>query len=154
MAEPYHLIEEKAEAAVSAWLQDKAKTGSLTGATIVVGGDGVDLAYPLITIVATDAEPDTDNNGNYDVTISVTIESSLTDSTRSEHSALAGSVCDVLVGRVWDDIAGEINGLASPVADFTAIYWEPGTRTRTVDADDESRITEQLGVLTSAPSTI
>jgi hypothetical protein len=152
MPEPYHSIEEKAEDAVSAWIQDCIAAGSLTGVDIAVGGETADLAYPKLSIMATSSEPDEDNNGNSDVTITVSIETKLNESTRAVHSALSAAVNDVLVGRVWDNVAAEINAL-SPT-DFTAIHWQPGTLTRFAGSEDESRMTQRTALLICAPSTI
>ena len=152
MAEPYHSVEEKAEDAVSAWLQAHIAAGALTGVQVDVGGETDDLTYPRVSIMAISSNPDMDNNGNSEVDITVSIESKLNESTRAVHAALSGAVNDVLVGHVWAEVAAEINAL-SPV-DFTAMYWEPGTLTRFAGTEDESRMTQRTALLICAPSTI
>ena len=150
MAAPWHNIEEKAEDAVTAYLETEA---TLTGLTVFKGFSGSNVTVPSLEVFAESAIPevwaDDSLSGNWDVEITTRIRSNLSATTRAAHAGFVAQVRDVLMQNGSAVVAG-IETKAT--ADFTAQIWTPGEAVRLVDDDREERITEQTWTLRCRPS--
>ena len=162
MAEPYHLIEDKAcsalRDALATYLGAEATGWSLVGGDSSRDDAGAEieeetLVYPLVGITAPSFELTEDMLGNYRLEVLVEIESEVGSTTKRAHHEFVGRVRDFFMGN-QARLVGFVH--AESVSDFTAMAWTPtgGDSGVVDDADAELRVHSLGGVLLCAPSDV
>jgi len=115
MSLPYSNIEEKCETAAARHLNGIVAS-RLVGVTVRAGLDNATLPLPNVVCLATGAEEHIYASGNYVVDLSVEIQSSIADSTPSQHSARVAAVRDEFMN---DWVGASLSNQG--VTDFSAV---------------------------------
>jgi hypothetical protein len=112
-----HNIEEKLEDALSEVINARLDANVKSEVTILVGLGDAAMQRPCITILAHDAEPLAlgEQMGNYNVPVTMMVQTHFQEHTRAEHGEMVAALRDVVYR---DDFLALVNNTASEVTTY------------------------------------